>query len=285
MAKKRRKNSKSTTSKDFLKLLVSLAILGGLIWFWQHKNAPKHSHPKEAPPPPVAAPVKPESEKAKPPPETQETKSAKTLSGLFPPETWQDDYLQVPISFGDEREGLLASIGIAPPGKNPDGIRDPDQLRPALIVAKKVGESFVRQDFFDFSTPIPTQGGIRGSDLRGIARVTLKSLIDLDHDGTYEIVAGVDTVGDFAQAIAFLRFHGNRLEWIKTLDKSGKEKIALWLTGSTSIESEDVMTKKAEGGKMEVIHKKGELDPKQPQKGFVWTETHWVMKNGMLVEK
>jgi len=45
------------------------------------------------------------------------------------------------------------------------------------------------------------------------------------------------------------------------------------------------MTKKAEGSKMEVIHKKGELDPKQPQKGFVWTETHWVMKNGMLVEK
>jgi hypothetical protein len=285
MAKKRRKNSKSSTSKDFLKPLVALAILGGLLWIWQHKNPPKVTRPKEAPPP-VAATAKPESEKAKPPVESQETKSAKTLAGIFPPETWMDDYLQIPVSFGDDREGLVASIGLAPAGKNPDSIRDPDQLHPALIVAKKVGDSFQRRDLFDFSTPLPTQAGIRGSDLRGIPRVTLKSLIDLDHDGTYEIVAGVDTAGEFAQAIAILRWHGNRLEWVKTQDKSGKEKIALWLTGATSIESEDVTTKKLEGnGGMEVIHKKGELDPKQPQKGFVWTTTHWVMRNGVLVEK
>jgi len=258
-----------------------VAVLGILVWLWRQQAPSKVSKTPQAPAP-VAQSLPSEEKKEKAP----ETRSSRSLTQLFPKQAWLDDYLKIPVSFGDEKEGLLVSLGIAPAGKDPDSIRDPDELRPAVLLLKKEKDSFVQKDLFDFDTPLPTQAGIRGSDLKGIPRITLKSLMDLDRDGKMEIVAGVDTRGDFAQAIGFLKWQGDQLQWIKTRGKSGQEKIALWLTGSTSQETEDVSTGKAKGeGPIEVIHKKGVLDPKAPQKGFAWTSTSWEMRNGVLVEK
>ncbi|MFO1518260.1 MAG: hypothetical protein U1F57_01135 [bacterium] len=287
MAKRKRSKKKNSTQSDFLKLLIALGILGGLLWWWKHPapTKPIRTVTKVATPAPA-----PKSEsKPAPAPETQAPPpaAAKGLTELFPKETWLDDYLKSETPFeSNGNKLLLVSLGLAPAGKNPDQIRNPDQLHPALLMVGKQGNEFQRKDLFDFTTSGPTQAGIKGSDLRGLPRITPASFLDLDQDKRPEIVTRIDTHGANAEAIGFLHWNGSKLEWLKTRDKAGNEKIALWLVGATSIESQEITTEKAHGEKLiEVIQKKGVMDPKHPEIGFVWKTTFWRMKDGVLVEK
>jgi hypothetical protein len=279
MAKKKRKNRSTKGVGDFFKLLLVLAALGLLLWFWREKGAPKLERPaakKAAVSPSKTGATAPESKSVESPP-TSEPVTAAKITGLFPKQAWLDNYLQVPASLGGPEKKTLVAVGLAPPGKNPDQIRNPEKLLPSLLVVEKEGGQFLKKDQFDFVTPEPTEAGIQGTDLTGIPRITSGDLVDLNGDGRPEIAVRFDTHGAWTEAIGLLQWEGSRLRWVKTRDASGIEKIALWLAGSTSMEAQEVdLTNR------KLTVRNGRLDPKQPEKGFVYKTTVWKWKDGFL---
>jgi hypothetical protein len=282
----KRKKQKSKTGSDFLTLLIVIAILGAGYWYWQNKNARPIRHTAKRPViVPASKPISETKTKDSPSPETQAASSAKSLTTLFPKEAWLDDYLQTQAHLENSgKTDLLVAIGLAPRGVNPDQIRNPERLHPSILVARKEGDQYSKLDEFDFSTPQPTEAGIQGSDLTGLPRITADRLVDLDGDGRPELMVSLDTHGEWTEAIAFLKWENGHLRWIKTRNHSGAEKIALWLTGSTPSESQEITLNKAQGHS-EVIQKKGQIDSAHPGQGFVWKTTVWEMKGGFLQER
>jgi hypothetical protein len=256
-----------------------LAALGLLLWFWRGKGGPKIEQPtakKSTVSSSKTEAKAPESKSVESSP-TLEPMAAPKITGLFPKQAWLDNYLQVPATLGGAEKKTLVAVGLAPPGKNPDQIRNPEKLLPSLLVVEKGGGQFLKKDEFDFATPEPTEAGIQGTDLTGIPRITSGDLVDLNGDGRPEIVVRFDTHGAWTEAIGLLQWDGTHLKWVKTRDTSGEEKIALWLAGSTSMEAEDVSLTNRE---LTIRH--GKLDPKQPEKGFVYRTTVWRWKDGFL---
>src|SRR5215467_12168718 len=124
MAKKKRKNKSSKGSGDFIKLLLVLAALGLLLWYWREKGTPKIERPtakKTTVSPSKTEAHIPESKsvESRPP---SEPISAPKITGLFPKQVWMDNYLQVPAALGGPEKKILVAVGLAPPGKNPDQI-------------------------------------------------------------------------------------------------------------------------------------------------------------------
>src|SRR4030095_14549252 len=232
--KKAKKNPKRR-SGGFFKALLILAAAGLLVWLWQEKKTPepkralkKEAQKSESKAEPKKAPETQAAE-SQPPPSRVE---APKLTGVFPKEAWLDDYLQTPAALeGSEKNELLVGLGLAPAGKDPEKILDPDKLRPQLLVVDKSNGRYVRREAFDFATGEPTEAGIRREDLRGIPRVTGGDLIDLSGDGRPEIVVKLDTHGAWTQSVGLLKWENGRIQWAKTSSPPSGEKIALWLSG------------------------------------------------------
>ncbi len=277
MARKRRKKVLESGS-DFLKVSLGIGIVA-LFAFYIKENLSK-----KAPPPPIVQEkvVKTESKKAESQAQEKRVQKSKALSGLLPAEAWQDDYLVLKAPLGKpDSELYLIAMGVVAEGKTPDKIKDPGKLRPRLVVAKKEAEDFVEITRFDFETSGTSVGGLQSKNLKGIPRIKSADIIDLDGDGMPEIRVTFDTATDLAEAIGFLRWNGSELSWLKTKDKSGEVKVALWITGASPSDSQQIDLKK-EGNAYEIIQKYGQADPQHPEKGFEWKTTVWKIKNGVL---
>lgn len=275
MARKRKKKI-IETSNDFLKLSIGIAIVA-LIAFYVKEN-----WQKKVPPPLIEKTVKTETKKAESQAIEKRIQKSKALSDLLPAAAWQDDYIVLKTSLGkSDSELYLVSMGFAPAGKSPDKIKDPTKLEPHLIVAKKEGEDFVQITRFDFEVPGTSAGGLQTKNLKGIPRIKSADIIDLNGDGMPEIRITFDTASELAEAIGFLRWNGSELSWLKTKDKTGNEKVALWLTGASSGDSQQIDVQK-EGNTFEIIQKYGQANPDHPEKGFEWKTSVWKMKDGVL---
>lgn len=287
MAKKKNKNYRFNVSRDFLKTVLIVAAIGGVIWFWQNSKFPSRKTLVKKPDKVVKV-VKNESEKpTSQPVETQTTPSAKSLTQTFSKETWLDDYLQIQTDL--DRAGqtdLIIASGTVSTGVDPETIKNREKLHPQLLIVRKKNGAYLKLDRFDFSTALPTEGGIQGNALTGIPRITKNSLVDLNKDGHPEIQVLLDTPGKWTEAVTFLKWENGKLHWIKTQDKKGNEKIALWLSGSTATEAQEIATKNIDNeGHGQVIQKTGKLDAAHPEKGFQWKTTVWEYRDGMLKEK
>ncbi len=287
MAKKKPKNYRFNVSRDFLKTALIVAAIGGAIWFWQNSKSHSRKTPVKKPNKVAAVvknePEKPTSQPVEPPP----VASVKSLTQTFSKETWQDDYLQIQTDL--DRAGqtdLIVASGTASAGVDPETIKNREKLHPQILVVRKKNGSYLKLDRFDFSTSLPTEAGIQGNALTGIPRITKSSLVDLNKDGHPEIKVLLDTPGKWTEAVTFLKWENGKLHWIKTEDKKGNEKIALWLTGSTAIEAQEIATKNMEGeGHGQIIQKTGKLDAAHPEKGFQWKTILWEYRDGFLKEK
>ncbi len=270
------KKKKNRFSKFFILLLIGATAY----WIWKGPSQPKKSSstPVEIP---TSLPSKTEGE-TKLGPGSKAIPSIKPLLETFPKQAWLDDYLQIPLN----SQLLLMGIGLAPDGKNPDQILNPDQLHPALLVLKKEGDHYLKKDEFNFSTSEPTEAGISGNDLRGIPRIKPENILFLDSDKSPELRVSIDTTGEWTEAVAFLKWKNAHLEWVKTRDSSGKEKLALWLQGSTATESQEILIRKdPPTQRLQVIQKKGVLDSAHPENGFIPKIIVWEMRDGVLQEK
>src|SRR4030095_13610107 len=210
MARRKKSKSKSGRGSSFFKPLLILAAIGLLVWFWQESKTPesKRVSSKKTAPASVAVAKKAEETPAaesQPPPQAVESPK---LTGVFPKEAWLDDYLQVPAALqGAGKKDLLVGLGLAPQGKDPEKILNPDQLRPELLVVEKNNGRYLRREAFDFTMDDSTEAGIRREDLRGIPRVTGQDLVDLTGDGAPEIKVKLDTHGSWTEAIAILKWN------------------------------------------------------------------------------
>ncbi|MBL7685789.1 MAG: hypothetical protein JNK65_07135 [Deltaproteobacteria bacterium] len=286
MAKKKRKAKSSSPLKEWITPALIVATGAAGLWYWQSA-----SHPKPSPKPKTAlSESKQESKKEEKtnlaPSESQKEERAQSIFETFPKQAWSDNYLQVALPSSSGSQKILVALGLAPQGKNADQIRNPDQLSPSLLLLEKNDRGFHRLSEFHFPNSATAQSGLKVSDLKGIPRITSKSFLDLDHDGTLEIVASLDTAGEWTEAIAFLKIENNEIRWMKTRDKSGQEKIALFKVGASPTESAEVTTRKSPGKESyEIIQKQSEVDEFQAAKGVVSKNIVWEMRNGMLQEK
>ncbi|GEM_PF-3186704 len=275
--KRRRKNS--STGNDFLKLILAIGIIALLVFYAKGKwNRPANLSSR----PEIIPKVENKSPQAESAPETSSFQKNKDLSKLFPSQAWLDDYLVLKTPLGKSDSQLyLVGIGLAAPGKNPDQTQEVSKLKPYLLVAKKEGDDFVKITGFDFQTPQASIGGALWKNLRGIPRIKSADILDLNGDGLPEIRVSLDTNSDLVEAIGFLKWNGMEFDWLKIKTKQGPEKIALWLAGSSSAESEQIEIKNDKNG-YEIIQKSGQADPHHPEKGFEWKSTTWKMKEGVL---
>ncbi len=288
MAKKRSRSSRSSrkrktsSSTPWLIVLIFLGFLG--LYYYRQEQAKKITPPNEMTETnhPI---VKPAEEKAESLPQTRPHTEFTALAKNFPTRTWLDNYLKVKVALNNPKESnLLVGIGIAPQGKDPDQIKNPETLHPALLVLDENKGLFHKMDEFDFETSLSTQAGISGKDLRGIPRITKESLVDLDGDGHSELWVPVDTRGQWTEAVALLQFKNGHLEWVKTRSKEGQEKLALWLKGSTPSETQELSTEKGPDKKIRILHNRGRLDPAHADRGYVWKKSVWEFKEGVLIE-
>lgn len=276
MSRRRKKNSNK--GSDFLKFSIAIAMLAIVPFYFKDKSLQKSKTPSL---PSVEKIVKTESKKAESLPTEVRIQRSKALTGLLPEKAWQDDYLVLKTHLGKSNSDLyLLGVGIASDG-NPEKIQDPLKLKPLLIVAKKEGESFVKISDFDFKTKEPSIGGLQQKNLKGIPRIKSADIIDLEGNGMPEIKVSFDTSTELAEAIGFLKWNGSELEWLRTKDSKGEEKIALWLSGASSSDSQQIELKKV-GNTYEIIQRFGQVNSQHPEKGFEWKNTTWKMKNGTL---
>lgn len=275
MTRKRRKK-KSNMGNDLLRLSIAIAIVAIIAFYLKEKSI------KVAPSPNSEKIVKVESKKAESLPQESRIQRSKALSGLLPTQAWQDDYLVLKAPLGKSNSDLyLIGMGITPEGKNPEKIEDPSKLQPNLMIAKKEGNQFVKITDFDFHTKEASIGGLQQKNLKGIPRIKSTDIVDLDADGMPEIKVSFDTSTDLAEAVGFLRWNGSEINWLHTKDNTGSEKIALWLSGASSSDSQQIEVKK-NAKSYEVIQKFGQVNPQHPEKGFEWKTIVWKMKNGVL---
>lgn len=278
MPSSRRRKNKSKSSNDFLKISIAIAIIAAFAFYFKNKN----SLHEKSPPPISEKQTKAESKKAESAPNTALIQKTKSLSELLPPQAWPDDYLLLKAPLGkSDSELYLLGMGFAPEGKKPEDFKDPSNLEPVLWVLKKEDKGFRKISSFDFKTPETSVGGLQKKNLKGIPRIRTSDLIDLEGNGMPEIRVQFDTSSELAQAIGFLKWNGTELDWLKAKDKNGSAKVALWISGTSSADAQELEVKK-NGNQFNIIQKYGQAHPEHPEKGFEWKTTVWKMKEGVL---
>ncbi len=275
MTRKRRK--KNFKGNDLLRFSIAVAIVALIAFYLKEKTF----HSKITNSDPIKT-VKTEAKKPESSPQEIHIQRSKALSELLPAQAWPDDYLVIKAPLGKSNSDLyLVGMGLITGTKNPDQIKDPSQLSPYLMVAKKEEDQFTKITDFNFHTQEASVGGLQFKNLRGIPRIKSADIIDLDGDGMPEIKVNFDTSTDLAEAIGFLSWNGSELNWVKTKDQKGSEKIALWLSGASSSDSQQLEIKKV-GKTYEIIQKFGQVNSAHPEQGFEWKTLTWKMKNGVL---
>jgi len=292
MAKRRKKSF----FDGFYKPLFVVAAVGLGLWYIQNRFS--------APPrPPASKPLSTENTQKPALPETKPTETAeskateskpetapetkpyvpiKPLTDQFPSGAWLDDYLKIDFSAGNE-QNVLVGIGLAPTSTKAEKIRDPEKLKPALLLFKKEGEKYTKLDEFLFGTENEkTEVSIK--NLKGIPRIRANNILDLDKNGKSEILVFLDSSGVWPEAAGLLQNKKGKLSWVKMKDETGKEKLALWVVGRTPTQAQQVKLDHVSGSP-QLLLKKGSVDKAHPEKGLSWKRTVWVMKDGVLQEK
>ncbi len=294
MAKRRKKSF----FDGFYKPLFVVAAVGLGLWYIQNRFSNPTPRPSSAPKTlntennqkPALPETKPsetaESKSAESKPEsTAETKPyvpIKPLTDQFPSGAWLDDYLKIDFSMGNE-QNILVGIGLAPTSTKAEKIRDPEKLKPALLLFKKEGEKYTKLDEFRFGME-KEKTEVSTNNLKGIPRIRANNILDLDKNGKSEILVFLDSSGSWPEAAALLQYKKGKLSWVKMSDETGKEKIALWVVGRTPTQAQQVKLENASGS-ARLLLKKGSVDAAHPEKGLRWKTTAWVMKDGVLQEK